>query len=147
MERKKALKHEIRKVFAFNKGCAIRWDMDTDFFESHSHSVDNQGQKRTWQVKRLWELTRDFPRFQYRVSSFDKFDEDLWFCGVNKPTVGRVLEHMQRIETADLKYPIILSEDGRVMDGVHRILKARRLGQEWVSAVQFEINPKPDHVE
>ena len=47
---------------------------------------------------------------------------------------------------ADLAFPIILSADGAVMDGMHRVAKAVRLGREDIDAVQFERDPEPDHV-
>ena len=46
--------------------------------------------------------------------------------------------------TVDLVYPIILSADGHVMDGMHRIAKAWMLGQRTITAVQFERDPPPD---
>jgi hypothetical protein len=50
------------------------------------------------------------------------------------------------IDEADLSFPIILSASGAVMDGMHRVAKAARQGQEAVEAVQFERDPEPDHV-
>jgi hypothetical protein len=50
------------------------------------------------------------------------------------------------INETELKYPIILSQDGRVMDGMHRVCKALILGLESISAVQFTIEPEPDFV-
>ena len=51
------------------------------------------------------------------------------------------------IEQADLDHPIILSADGRVMDGMHRICKAWMCGNKTIKAVQFETDPTPDHVD
>ena len=47
---------------------------------------------------------------------------------------------------ADLRYPIILSADGRVMDGMHRVAKAYLEGRETIQAVQFEVDPRPDYI-
>ncbi len=41
-------------------------------------------------------------------------------------------------------YPIILGNDGRVMDGMHRIARALLEGHATIKAVQFEIQPGPD---
>jgi len=46
-----------------------------------------------------------------------------------------------------LKYPIILSKEGRVMDGMHRIIKALLLGHKTIKAVQFKEDLQPDHVD
>ena len=49
------------------------------------------------------------------------------------------------IEETDLRYPIILSSDGRVMDGMHRVAKALLEGQETIETVKFSQDPEPDH--
>jgi hypothetical protein len=112
-----------------------------------THSILKNGQRHTWCVSRLWALSNDLPRFEYDVSRFQGFDQDWWFCSVHVPTIRRVLEHMQRIEASDLTYPILLSETGVVMDGVHRICKAYLEGRETITAVQFSENPPPDTIE
>jgi hypothetical protein len=43
-------------------------------------------------------------------------------------------------------HPVILSRDGRVMDGMHRICKALLLGYGDIEAVRFLEDPKPDYV-
>jgi hypothetical protein len=57
-----------------------------------------------------------------------------------------MLEHLNLIDEADLSYPIILSADGAVMDGRHRVAKAAREGRSAIEAVQFDADPEPDHV-
>ena len=42
--------------------------------------------------------------------------------------------------------PIILSAEGYLMDGGHRVAKAWLLGMEEIQAVQFEIDAEPDKV-
>ncbi len=54
---------------------------------------------------------------------------------------------MKLVQETDLKYPIILSNTGRVMDGMHRVIKAILLGQETIKAVQFKEDVEPDHVD
>jgi hypothetical protein len=41
---------------------------------------------------------------------------------------------------------VILSSDGRVMDGMHRIAKAAMEGAESISAKKLVIDPEPDYV-
>jgi hypothetical protein len=45
-----------------------------------------------------------------------------------------------------LSYPIILSSEGLLMDGGHRLAKAWLLNQKEIKAVQFEFNPEPDEI-
>jgi hypothetical protein len=47
---------------------------------------------------------------------------------------------------ADLRYPIILSAEGYLMDGGHRIAKAYLLHMHAVPAVQFPLDPEPDYI-
>lgn len=51
--------------------------------------------------------------------------------------------HMAAINAADLSYPIILDEDGEIMDGRHRIMKAMLAGEKTIKAVRFDENPSP----
>ena len=44
---------------------------------------------------------------------------------------------------ADLSYQIILCPEGRIMDGMHRVAKAKMMNLNAVQAVQFEVMPKP----
>ena len=49
------------------------------------------------------------------------------------------------IEKADMSFPIILSSDGRVMDGMHRVAKAVLKEYETIEAVKFSLDPEPDY--
>ena len=54
--------------------------------------------------------------------------------------------HAQRICAADLTYPIILSAEGYLMDGGHRLAKAWLMGLIEIQAVQFTEDPVPDYI-
>jgi hypothetical protein len=55
-------------------------------------------------------------------------------------------QHIRLIETADLRFPIILSSEGRVMDGMHRVVKALLAGRATIDAVRFTVDPEPDYI-
>ena len=57
-----------------------------------------------------------------------------------------LVEHVRLMDAVDLTYPIILSSDGTVMDGIHRVCQSLRLGRIGIAARQFETDPPPDHV-
>jgi hypothetical protein len=61
--------------------------------------------------------------------------------------LGMVAEHVGRINKADLSYPVILSADGRLMDGGHRIAKAWLSGATTVKAIRFPTDPEPDYIQ
>lgn len=52
--------------------------------------------------------------------------------------------HIQRVKRADLKYPIIIHRDGKVVDGYHRITKAILEGKEWLRAYRIDVLLIPD---
>ena len=97
-----------------------------------------------WDVDRLVRLSAHLPPKPVRLSAIREFDE-AWDQG-HPITWRMVVEHMQLIGEADLSFPIILSADGSVMDGRHRIAKAALQKQENIQAVQFERDPEPDYV-
>jgi hypothetical protein len=100
----------------------------------------NQGRFTAWDVHRLVQLTKDFP-----LEAIREIDEPHWFSGsAQDATCRAVMEHARMINEADLQFPIILSADGRVMDGMHRVLKALLNGLQSIEAVRFEHDPEPD---
>ncbi len=66
--------------------------------------------------------------------------------GRNLPSCRAVAEHARRIMAADLSHPIILSSDGQLMDGGHRIAKAWLAGEIEIDAVRFEVDPRPEYL-
>lgn len=80
------------------------------------------------------------------IDSIKAFDEDCWFGG--RPVTCRmVARHAALIQKADLSYPVILSADGRLMDGGHRISKAWINGHTTINAVRFKADPAPAYFE
>jgi hypothetical protein len=99
-----------------------------------------------WLTERLWELARDLPVRLIPLNSIHEIEQNCWFAPDKAPTLRRVADHARRIMDADLGYPIILSSDGRLMDGGHRVCKALLLGHTEIAAVRFEADPEPDYV-
>jgi len=50
----------------------------------------------------------------------------------------QIVGHMKMIMDADLTKPIILDEDGYIMDGRHRLAKALYEGKKTILAVRFD---------
>ena len=65
----------------------------------------------------------------------------------SKITLREMVMHMKTVQSADLNFPIILDEDGELMDGRHRIMRAMLEGRETIKAVRFDENPSPDKVD
>ncbi|QKY91820.1 hypothetical protein [Acinetobacter sp. NEB 394] len=109
----------------------------------HFRKVEND--TYIWDVDHLVELTQSFQVRQVPLSDIKELDEAYWYPDTH-PTTQDIIAHMQLIQEADLAYPIILCAQGRLMDGMHRVGKAKILGKESISAVQFDTNPQPDFI-
>jgi hypothetical protein len=106
------------------------------------------GRRLIWDCDRLVRLSRDLPRKWVPLAALRELDEPYWQGEGDGPmTCREVIEHAGLIEETDLSYPIILSADGRVMDGMHRVGKAVLQGREEIEAVQFEKDPEPDYID
>ncbi|ENW84269.1 hypothetical protein F909_00176 [Acinetobacter sp. ANC 3929] len=98
-----------------------------------------------WDVHHLVELTKTLVIKKVQLVDIQELNEAYWFPD-QYPTTQQIIEHFQLVQDADLSYPIILCAEGRVMDGMHRVAKARLLKQTDILAVQFEQTPLPDFI-
>lgn len=98
-----------------------------------------------WDVHRLIELSADLPIFEVEPSSLAEVDTVYWL-DPDRPgmTVREVLEHARLMQEVDITFPIILGQDGRLMDGMHRVGRAILDGASTLPAVRFEVDPEPD---
>ena len=97
-------------------------------------------------IDRLVELTADLPVKDVDVDSIWEVDSVYWFNdGDEVPTVRSIVDHMRLVNQVDTSYPIILGSNGCVMDGMHRVVRALLEGHRTMRAVQFEVDPEPDH--
>lgn len=97
--------------------------------------------KHKWRCTRLFQLAKDLPVMEIPLAHLNVY------YTYEKLTLRDMCGHMKQVQDADLQYPIILDEDGEVMDGRHRIMKAILTGAETIKAVRFDENPPPDEVE
>ncbi len=99
-----------------------------------------------WDVDRLIDLSAHLPVHDVAIDSIDDVDSVYWFDQEgNRPTVRAIVEHVRLVNEVDTSYPIILSPDGRVMDGMHRIARAILEGRRTIRAVRLTELPAPDH--
>jgi len=101
-----------------------------------------------WDVDILVKLTKDFKPKTIPLVDIKEFDENWWFENSDDiPTCHAITEHFKLVNACDLLYPIILSSDGRLMDGMHRVCKAHLEGRETIEVVQFEVDPDPTYTD
>ena len=95
---------------------------------------------RVWAVRDLWRAAVNLTPFEQHIDAIPDIESidrgDIW-----GPGTSTRLEEVARIEGADLAYPIILTPEGHVCDGAHRIWKARKLGLTHILAVRLPVMP------
>lgn len=120
MKKKSLCKNKLIWTYNHNKG--VYWSGD-----------------RGWNVTTLFEEARKLPVQTMPVSAIDTSTK-MWKIATHTDIIRHVIATMN----ADLNYPIILSEDGEIMDGWHRITKAIVKGIPTIQFVRFKENPAPD---
>lgn len=104
---------------------------------------------RIWEVERLWKMAETLPVKMVPLSALNDLDRVGWHGlpeNYGRLTCREVAEHARRIENASFEHPIILSAEGNLLDGFHRVAKAYLLGMTEIAAVQFVNDPEPDRV-
>ena len=105
-----------------------------------------EGVLHAWDVRQLVSLTEALPIENVPLAQIAEIDEPYW-SAEGPPMSGRVvLEHVRLIREADLRYPVILCPKGRLMDGMHRVLKALDLGLDTIRAYRLTSMPVPDAI-
>lgn len=57
---------------------------------------------------------------------------------LERPTLKKYAENIQRIRESDLSYPIFMTSKHQIIDGYHRFLKAIQNGDTTIKAYLFE---------
>lgn len=99
---------------------------------------------RTWNLSDIWKESEKLEVIQVKVNYlWDSRYKDAWCWQHENEKINNIffLNHMRRVLNADLNYPIILSEEELIFDGVHRLMKAKHLGLEYIDCVMFEKDP------
>ena len=90
-----------------------------------------------WSVVRLMELSRHLPVMEIPLDHLNVYNT------YKRLSLRDMVMHMHVVLDADLSTLIILDEDGEIMDGRHRIMKAMLNNEKSILAVRFDENPTP----
>lgn len=93
---------------------------------------------KSWRVARLIYLSQDLEKFKLPLKCLN-----IYGLYPKCKTTLSFVKHVDNINNADMNSPIILDEEGYVMDGRHRVCKALLEKREFVWAVRFEKTPEP----
>jgi len=102
------------------------------------------GVLHAWDVDRLIELSANLPVIEVSLNDIAELNEPYWFKKL--PTCRQIAEHVNLCNAADLSYPIILLVSGRVLDGMHRVVKASCNGYKYIKAVKLQRDLPPDYI-
>lgn len=95
----------------------------------------------SWSVSRLHQLAQSLPILKIPLDHLGVWHK------YEKLTLREFVMHMRAVEAADLNFPIILDEDGEILDGRHRVMKAMLREEPFILARRFDENPPPCRVE
>lgn len=109
------------------------------------HTTIRNGKRLLWYTERLWKEAQSLEPFEVNIATIRELDQNCWFES-REPTLREVMKHFARMQSTSLEYPIILNDDGSLMDGGHRLCKALLEGCSTIRAVQFPEMPEPDEV-
>ena len=116
----------------------------TDFSWVYFPTTKNYPYPRKWALEFIWELADSLVPDMIEVDKlWDERYGEAWCWQHEDEVVNNnfFLHHMSRVMTADLNYPIILSEENLIFDGVHRLMRAKYLGLKRIPYVKFERDP------
>lgn len=100
-----------------------------------------------WDVHKLVRAARNLPRLDLPLRQIAELDENWWYQEPGAvPTPRSLAHHMALVVETDLSHPVILCAEGRLMDGMHRAVKAEMEKRERILAVRFPVTPEPDFV-
>ncbi|MEI7768008.1 MAG: hypothetical protein WCJ97_11300 [Phycisphaerae bacterium] len=109
--------------------------------------VEIEGRLHVWSMQTIWDAAASCEPFEMSVQeALRKLDDNTWRTKDYEVTTWDVIGHTKRTINADLAYPIILSRDGYLVEGSHRIVKAYIHGLPTIQAVRLPKDPPPDEV-
>jgi len=122
-------------------------DKDTVATYSRVYKDGEEAEEHWWMVATLHELARDLEAHRVPLETLvDKDFKESWSWEDQMDLEG-FMAHTKRVLDAELSYPVLLSADGSIMDGMHRLCKAVILGLDTILVVQFKEDPPPHNIQ
>lgn len=112
----------------------------------HFRKIDNK--LYAWDVDNLISLTKELEIENIDLTKINEFEETYWYNEEgDSPTCRSITQHIKLVNDSDLNYPIIICPDGKLMDGMHRVVKANLLELKTIKAYRLLTLPKPDYID
>ena len=92
---------------------------------THTTTMRIREFKYTWDVYKLWEISKKISIKKVNPKALEEnLNCDMWGFSKGDFTGHTFLAHMKRIEDADFSHPLLVTEEGKILDGCHRLCKA-----------------------
>lgn len=110
------------------------------------HFKDNYYEDKgyRWSAFKLIEHSKGLPIFDLPLAAIH-IGICLWGAETGL-TIDEFVHHMKRSLESDLRYPIILDDQGQICDGWHRLCKAIVNGHSTIKAIRLNDMPEPDSI-
>jgi len=89
----------------------------------------------SWDIPTLIQYAKEQ---KYKVFEIPIKGIDMSWNPFDYDNVKDFIEHVKRVEEADLKHPILIDDLGTICDGWHRVVKAVLLGKKYIKAIRIE---------
>lgn len=111
--------------------------------EDYSEETYARGNRR-WLTAKLIAASKGIPETDLHINSIDTGMRP-WEDSIG--SIYDFLSHVQRVNNTDLKHPVLLDNEGGIINGWHRVCKAWLEGKETIKAKRFENMPMHDRIE
>lgn len=98
--------------------------------------------KKVWFVANLIDRSKDLVPFDLPLAAIYAGSE-VW---TPVSSAYGLAQQMRRVLDVDTSHPIILDQEGFIMDGWHRVARALIDGKSTIKAVRFAETPPHDHL-
>jgi hypothetical protein len=113
--------------------------------KNHSYVDYYSNDKFVWKVVDLWKEAEKYVPIRISIDEIINVNEFLnshcW--SDDKLSINEIMENADRVKNANLNYPVILTPDGCIADGCHRIVKALRQNKKTILAIKLAKMPQP----
>lgn len=107
---------------------------------AHENTYSHNG--KVWTVTNLIARAKDLELFDLPLAAI-YLGAEVW---TPEGSAFGMAHHMRRALDVDTSHPVILSEEGFIMDGWHRVLRALIDGKATIKAVRFSKTPPHDYL-
>ena len=118
-----------------------------EIYNSEDFTVSDSGfvcGTQRWSAKYLYEKVAELEiKFEFMNLRHIDFSGMPWQSG-SVESMDVFMYHMNRISNCDPSIPIVMGEDGRIMDGWHRLAKQVMDGASEIRVYRFETYIEPD---